>query len=163
MLNFTVEPKKMTLGKRKGQTLYYAKQVEHQKLPLSVIVERISASTSLATSDVHAAIIALTEVVRQELSQGRSVDLGQLGHIKVGISSKMMDRPEDVTAAVLRTPRVRFYPKDGMKHAARSVLLSVQKRGALSGPTSPGESSEGLGESGGSDPSTGSGRPGGGF
>lgn len=149
MLNFTVEKKTLNLGKRKGQQVYYAKQVDHQKLPLSVIVERISASTSLATSDVHAAIIALSEVVHQELSQGRSVDLGQLGLFKVGISAKMMDRPEEVTAATLRTPRVRFFPKDGMRQAARAVLLSVQKRGQLSdGKAEGGGSTSGNGSGG---------------
>ncbi len=59
---------------------------------------------------------------------GMSVDLAELGAIKVTVTSKMVDSLEEVTVAnALKTPRVTFKPKASMLEAAKSVELSIDK------------------------------------
>lgn len=59
---------------------------------------------------------------------GMSVDLAELGGIRIVVPSKMMDTPEEVTVKdALKTPKIVFTPKQKMRDAANSVELSIDR------------------------------------
>ena len=112
MLRFEIKSTKMSIGKNKGTTLYYAKQKSHDRIQTNDLERRIERMTTLSRADVHAALIALSDVIHEELHLGRSVTLAELGTFKLMASAKRMPKATDVTAQTIRTPRVRFYPVD---------------------------------------------------
>ena len=62
------------------------------------------------------------------LKLGMSVDLAELGSLRLVVPSKMMDTPEEVTVAdALKTPKIIFTPKQKMRDAANSVELSIDR------------------------------------
>ena len=62
------------------------------------------------------------------LKMGMSVDLAELGSLRLVVPSKMMDTPEEVTVAdALKTPKIVFTPKQKMRDAANSVELSIDR------------------------------------
>ena len=119
MLQFEIKKAEMKIGKRKGTTMYFAHQTTHHCLTTTALEYRIERMTSLTRADVRAAIIALSAIVQEELSQGRSVDLGELGTFKRMLTAK------EVTPETIRRPHVRFYAKRPMRLAARSVALEI--------------------------------------
>lgn len=125
MIEFTVKERIMPVGEKKGQTLYFAAANIQQRVTSRQLEDDIVRMTSLARGDVRNALATLAELVNSALQRGASVDLGDLGAIKVTVSSPMMEKPEEVTAAILKTPSVRFYPKQEMLNAAKSVKLKV--------------------------------------
>ncbi len=126
MIEYLIKFKEITLGKRKGQRVYFAWPKMNQRMTTEELIERIVEATSLARGDVRNALVSLSEVVNEELSNGRSVDLAEMGNIRVVANPKMMDSPEEVTVAdALKTPRVVFTPKSAMLAAAKSVKLSI--------------------------------------
>lgn len=125
MIEFIVKERVMKVGEKKGQTLYYAAPGTQQRVTSRQLEDDIVRMTSLARGDVRNALASLAELVNSALQRGASVDLGDLGALKVTVNSPMLDKPEDVTAAVLKTPSVRFYPKQEMLNAAKSVKLKV--------------------------------------
>lgn len=123
------------MGERKGQTVYYAQVKSQQKLTNKMLVDRIVRETSLSEGDVKNALVSLSNVVCEALQMGMSVDLAELGSLRLTVPSKMMDTPEEVTAAnALKTPKIIFTPKQKMRDAANKVELSVSRSKAASEP-----------------------------
>lgn len=128
MIQFEVKSRVQPIGERKGQTVYYAAPKMQQKMTSSMVIDRIVRETSLSAGDVSSALISLSNVVNDALSMGMSVDLADLGSLRLTVPSKMMDTPEEVTVAkALKTPKIVFTPKQAMRDAANSVELSIDR------------------------------------
>ena len=128
MLEFEVKSRVQPVGERKGQTVYYAQVKSQQKLTNKMLVDRIVRETSLSEGDVKNALVSLSNVVCEALQMGMSVDLAELGSLRLTVPSKMMDTPEEVTAAnALKPPKIIFTPKQKMRDAANKVELSIDR------------------------------------
>ena len=125
MIEFEVKCKKQTVGKKKGQTVYFASPKSNQHLTNKMVVDRIVRETSLSAGDVSNALISLGAIVRDALLLGSSVDLADLGSFRVVVPPKMIDKEIDVTAETLKSPKIVFTPKMQMRAAAKAVELSV--------------------------------------
>ena len=128
MIEFEVKSKTQPIGKRKGQTVYYAQPVSQQHLTNKMVVDRIVRETSLSAGDVSNALISLGAIVRDALELGQSVDLADLGSFRIVVPAKMMDTETEVTADSLKAPKIVFTPKAAMRNAAKSVELRVLKK-----------------------------------
>ncbi len=148
MLDFEIKTKVLNVGNRKGQTVHYAQVKSQQKLTNEMVIERIVRETSLSEGDVKNALISLSNIVCDALKMGMSVDLAELGNLRLSVPSKMMDTEEEVTVAnALKTPKIIFTPKQKMRDAANSVELSIDrpKKETASGGTAT-NPDEGHGE-----------------
>lgn len=125
MIEFEVKERVMPIGEKKGQIVYYAAQKTQQRVTPRQLEDEIVRATSLARGDVRNALTTLAEFVNSGLQRGASVDLGDLGLIKVVVGTQLMDKAEDVTAATLKTPVIRFFPKQEMVNAAKQVKVKV--------------------------------------
>lgn len=144
MIEFEIKYKTLNLGTRKGQTVYYAQPKAQQRLTNKMLVERIVRETSLSAGDISNALVSLSNVVCEALSLGMSVDLAELGAIRLNVSSKMMDTPEEVTVTnALNTPKIVFTPKKAMRDAANSVELSIDRSKVTAAGSTGGDTSEG--------------------
>lgn len=75
MIEFEVKSRKLNIGKRKGQTVYYASPKAKQHLTNKMVIDRIVRETSLSAGDVSNALISLGAIVRDALLMGASIDL----------------------------------------------------------------------------------------
>ena len=125
MIEFEIKSKKQTIGAKKGQTVYYAVAKNNNRMTLDTVCQQIVDETSLSYGDVMNALTTLARLVCRGLKMGFSVDLGELGALRVYYPSKMVDKKEDVTAASLKTPKVVFTPKAKMREAAKTAEVSV--------------------------------------
>ena len=124
-MRFQVKSRKASIGKKKGQVLFFAHKQATRRMTLEQVEESISRSTTLTRGDVRAAIASLTDVVNEAILRGDSVDLGDLGTLRVAVGVKQMDKEEDVNASTLRKPQVRYTPKKAMRLLAKTIPLSV--------------------------------------
>lgn len=97
MVEFEIRSKKQSIGTMKDKTVYYIHPKAQQHMTNQALVERIVRETSLSAGDVSNALISLSNVVCDALRQGMSVDLADLGALRLNITSKMMDQPEKLT------------------------------------------------------------------
>ena len=128
MIEFEVKSKTQPIGKRKGQTVYFAQPVSQQHLTNKMVFDRIVRETSLSAGDVSNALISLDAIVRDAFELGQSVDLADLGSFRIIVPPKMMDSEAEVTADSLKVPKIVFTPKAAMRNAAKSVELRVVKK-----------------------------------
>ena len=142
MMEFEIDSRVQPIGKREGQTVYFAKLKTQQKLTNEMVIERIVRETSLSEGDVKNALVSLSNIVCDALKLGMSVDLAELGSFRLTVPSKMMDTPEEVTVAdALKTPKITFTPKQKMRDAANAVELSID-RSSVKASTSGGTTTE---------------------
>ena len=125
MIEFEIKSKIQLIGKRKGQTVYFAQATAQQHLTSNMVIDRIVRETSLSAGDVSNALISLGAIVRDALLMGASVDLADLGSFRVIVPPKMIDNEIDVCVETLKTPKIVFTPKMQMREAAKNVELSV--------------------------------------
>ena len=125
MIEFEIKSKKQTIGAKKGQTVYYAVAKNNNRMTLDTVCQQIVDETSLSYGDVMNALTTLARLVCRGLKMGFSVDLGELGALRVYYPSKMVDKEIDVTAASLKTPKIVFTPKAKMREAAKTAEVSV--------------------------------------
>lgn len=129
MLQYIIKSAKMTIGKHKGDKMYYAAQVSQPKITTTQVEQRIVNATALSRADVRSAITALAEVVREEMLAGRSIDLADLGTFKVVSNGKRMTTEKEVTEATLKTPRIQFFPKQEMRQQTSNVHREILRPG----------------------------------
>lgn len=128
MIEFEIKSRKLNIGKREGQTVYYASPKAKQKYTNQMVINQIVRETSLSSGDVRNALDSLCNIVSDALLMGATVDLAQLGSLRFVVPSKMMDSKDDVTVKkALKTPKIQFTPKQAMRDAANSVELSIDK------------------------------------
>ena len=123
MIEFEIKSKKQTIGAKK--TVYYAVAKNSNRMTLDAVCQQIVDETSLSYGDVMNALTTLARLVCRGLKMGFSVDLGDLGALRVYYPSKMVDKEIDVTAASLKTPKIVFTPKAKMREAAKTAEVSV--------------------------------------
>lgn len=91
MIEFEVKSRKLNIGKRKGQTVYYASPKAKQHFTNKMVIDRIVRETSLSAGDVSNALISLGAIVRDALLMGSSIDLADLGSFRVIVPPKMKE------------------------------------------------------------------------
>ena len=128
MITFEVKEREVSIGEKKGQTVYYAAPKSQPRFTAKMVEDRVVQATSLGRGDIRNAFTSLAEVVNAALEIGGSVDLADLGTLKVVVNSQQVDDPKNVNVSTLKTPSIRFYPKSGMLNAAKSVKLKVDNQ-----------------------------------
>ena len=67
MVEFEVKSKKQTIGKKKGQTVYYAVPKSNQHMTLDALCDMIMDETSLSRGDVMNTLITLGKMACRSL------------------------------------------------------------------------------------------------
>lgn len=132
MLVYQVASRKATIGSNKGKTVFYAKPTDAKILSSDAVEDQLISKTMMSRGDIRLALTALAETIQWAIAQGLSVDLGDLGTFKIVAHSKMVLKESDVNASNIKRPRVRFYPRQRMREAARSVSISVRPTAGVS-------------------------------
>ena len=98
-----------------GVKKYYAANQSSGELTLAGLTKRIEKMCTVNGADIRAVLYAMVDVMKDELANGQIVRLGELGSLRVNISSEGKDKEEDVKASTIRSARVIFSPGKDLK------------------------------------------------
>ena len=105
--------------------MYCAQAKANNHMTLDMVCDMIVDETSLSRGDVMNTLITLGRLSCRALRLGFSIDLGDLGSLRVYFPSRMADDKRDVTAGILKTPKIIFTPKAKMRAAAKAADVTV--------------------------------------
>jgi predicted histone-like DNA-binding protein len=94
---------------------FYAQVVSQGEVTLDQISAYIAQMSTVSKTDVYAVLMGLTEVIPQQLEDGRIVRSGNLGSFRVSLSSSPSDTIEAVTAANVEQLKLSFRPSQELK------------------------------------------------
>lgn len=103
-----------TAGKEK--TVYYHARAEYDGVTsiddIAQLIEQISA---ISVGDVLSVLNTLGKIVATELANGRIVDLGDLGRIRLSLRAKGVSKPEEVKVETILATRAIFVPGPALR------------------------------------------------
>ena len=139
MIFYNVKEEIARVGENKGKKVFYAAPAPQDKITAKQVEERIVNATALSRADVRSAMTALAEIVREEMFAGRAVDLADIGTIKVVSIGKRVLTEKEVTEKTLKTPRIKFFPKNEMRDQAKRVPRNIIRKDDESKKTEEGK------------------------
>ncbi|UOB16420.1 HU family DNA-binding protein [Abyssalbus ytuae] len=104
-----------------GTKKYYATGITTGETNIEALTTRIEKISTVSGADVRAVLYALVDVATDELAEGRIVRLGDLGSMRVSISSHGHDTPEEVTAHSVKNQKVLFTPGSKIKNMLKTL------------------------------------------
>ncbi|WP_315404896.1 DNA-binding protein [Hoylesella saccharolytica] len=125
MIIFKVVERVLGVGPRKGQKGYGAEQKAPLKFSQEWLVERIVRETSLSEGDVRNVFITLRNIIKEVVTLGGSLDLGDIFSLRTTIPSKMEVKEEDVCATSLKRPRILVRWKQPISDALKKIEVEV--------------------------------------
>ena len=106
---------------------YYAIPVNTGKISLDDMASRIARSSSLTRGDVLNVLTNLIDEIPDYLKDGKSVQLGELGTLRMSFSSEGTEKPEILNADKIRNIKVVFIPGMKLKHELRNTTFTELK------------------------------------
>ena len=125
MIIFKVVERVLGVGPRKGQKGYGAEQKAPLKFSQEWLIERIVRETSLSEGDVRNVFITLRNIIKEVVTMGGSLDLGDIFSLRTTIPSKMEVKEEDVCATSLKRPRILVRWKQPISDALKKIEVEV--------------------------------------
>lgn len=102
-----------------GTKKYYAATVSSGETTLDSLTDLIEESSTVSGADIRAVLYAMVSMTTKALANGQIVRLGDLGSLRMGISSEGAELADDVNAGKIKGVKTIFTPgprlKDTMK------------------------------------------------
>jgi predicted histone-like DNA-binding protein len=118
-----------------GEKKYYASSQSTGELTLAGLTKRIEKISTVSGADIRAVVYAMVDVMKDSLSEGQIVRLGELGSLRVSIGSDGKDTEKEVTSASISSARVIFTPGKDIKDML--LTLTYEKVASTSTPEPP--------------------------
>ncbi|MCW0486554.1 HU family DNA-binding protein [Riemerella anatipestifer] len=104
-----------------GDKKFYASPVYQGEKTLEGLTKDIEKISTVSGADIRAVLYALVDVMQTSLSEGRIVRLGELGSMRVSLSSEGKAKEEEVTSAAIRNTKVLFTPGADLKKMLQTL------------------------------------------
>ena len=98
-----------------GEKKFYASPNVTGEKTLAGLTRDIEKISTVSGADIRAVLYALVDVMVDSLAEGQVVRLGELGSLRVSISSEGMDTAEEVNASTIKGAKVIFTPGKDIK------------------------------------------------
>lgn len=104
-----------------GEKKFYASANSTGEKSLDGLTKDIEKISTVSGADIRAVLYAMVDVMVGSLEEGQIVRLGELGSLRVSISSEGQEKAEDVKAATIRSSKVIFTPGKGIKNMLKTL------------------------------------------
>lgn len=98
-----------------GQKRFYASANVSGEKTLAGLTKEIEKTSTVSGADIRAVLYAMVDAMKDALADGQVVRLGELGSLRVNISSEGKEKAVDVNAASIKNARVVFNPGADIK------------------------------------------------
>ena len=114
----------LTKAGKDHKPYYYARAQYDGVTKLDDIAQMVEQISAISTGDVLSVLNTLGKIVATELANGRIVDLGDLGRIRLSLRSKGMSKPEEVKHETIQSTRAIFVPGQAIRHKQQHLSFA---------------------------------------
>jgi predicted histone-like DNA-binding protein len=107
-----------------GTRKFYATPVLGREVTLEALTRAIERKSTLSGADIRAVLYAMVEQAADGLAEGRVIRLGDLGSLRITLSSDGRDTPEEVTSSAIRRTGVIFTPGKKMQDMLKTARFT---------------------------------------
>jgi len=103
---------------------FYASAQHDAKIDLDGLATSVSDRCSLRRADVHGVLVALMDIIPQQLSEGKTIALGQLGTFAVNVKSNPADTVEQMSPKLVKGMKIQYRPTKELKKKLKMIDVS---------------------------------------
>lgn len=103
----------------------YASAIHGEKVDINGLATAVANRCSLRRADVHGVLVALMDIIPEELTNGKIVALGDLGTFCVNVKSDGVVTPEEFTPSVVKGTKILYRPTKELKKKLRMIDVTV--------------------------------------
>jgi predicted histone-like DNA-binding protein len=104
-----------------GDKKFYANTVTNGELTLETLTKRIEKISTVGGADIRAVLYSLVDVMQDGLESGTIVRLGELGSLRISISSNGETNEEDVSVHSIKSSKCIFTPGKELKKMLKNL------------------------------------------
>ena len=108
-----------------GTKKYYATSISSGEMSLEEATEAIEESSTVSGADIRAVLYALVSLMSKSLAKGEIVRLGDLGSLRMSVSSKAEGTADEVSSSSITGVKTIFTPGARLQDAMR--LMKYEK------------------------------------
>lgn len=113
-VKFKVIKKSQPGVKGGGTKKYYASaHITHEK-SLKRLIKEMEKTCAVDYEDIRTVLLTLVDAFKQSLLNGEIVRLGEIGSLRIVVSSDGADSENDVNADIIKSSRIVFTPSTTM-------------------------------------------------
>ena len=109
---------------RETEPKYYAQVQTSGDVSMREMCERIEQSCTVTKADVYAVLVAMENVITDALKGGEIVRLGDLGTLRVSLSSKGAMTEKEYTSSLITRKRIIFRPGNILSEALANLSFT---------------------------------------
>ena len=107
-----------------GVKKFYAIPVHDREITLDGLTKSIEKTSTVSGADIRAVLYAMVEEAVNGLSDGRIIRLGDLGSLRITLSSEGKTTAEAVSAAAIKKTAVIFTPGKKLQEMFKTVKFT---------------------------------------
>ena len=104
-----------------GEKKYYASPVMDGEMDINAITKAIEKISTVSGADIRAVLYALVDVAIDGLSRGAVIRMGELGNLRISISSEGKAQAEEVNANCVKKASILFNPGSRLKEMLNNM------------------------------------------
>lgn len=108
-----------------AENKFYAKAISQGVIDFERLAYLVSNQCTVRESDCYAVLRALEHNIMDELKQGKVVQLGGLGNLQVGVSSKGEEMSENVSGNSVKKAHINFRPGAKLRDMLEIVKFKI--------------------------------------
>lgn len=109
-----------------GIKKFYASASSTGEMTLTKLTKRIEQTSTVSGADIRAVLYAMVETMQDALEDGQIVRLGDLGSLRISISSNGEETAEDVTSRSIKSAKTVFTPGKNLKSMLKTLEYEKQ-------------------------------------
>ena len=124
-VKYNVIEKKLPGSNNKGQVKYFAVVKSTSKVGLTEMTSYIESICTVNGADIRAVLYGLEEFIIKSLNDGKTVEIGEIGNIKVRVNSEGEDSANLVSLKSIKKARATFLPGKRLKNMLRNLTYKL--------------------------------------
>lgn len=110
-----------------GENLFYPAPAPFTPVDIDQVAAEISERCTVTRADIVGILKALETQLEHALLEGYTVRLGQIGSFRLTAKAVSVEEKDDVSAALVRNPRVRFAPSVWLRNKLRRDVIKFRR------------------------------------
>ena len=124
-MDMQVVKTKMGVGPKKGQIQYTVKRVSYADITSEAILDEIKDASTFSPADAKSMLGNFINLVKNDLLEGRIVDLGVLGSLMPKISVKSVDTKKECDLSTIKSVGIQYTPATELTSDAKKISMQV--------------------------------------
>lgn len=124
-MDMQVVKNKMGIGPKKGEYQYTVKRVSYADVTSEAILDEIKSASTFSPADAKSMLGNFVALVKDDLMEGRIVDLGVLGSLMPKISVKAVATKEECDLSTIKSVGIQYVPAIDLTSDAKKISMQV--------------------------------------